>query len=195
MKQNLKMLGQLQGLEVFVTVAEARGFSAAARKLGISPSAASQAVRGLEERLGVTLLLRTTRSVNLTEAGQQLLRRVAPALNETHAALDAAKDARGGVHGTFRVTVGRVTLPLVVEPVLGPLLTEHPELQIEVSVDDRLMDIVAAGFDAGIRLEEAIEPDLAAVRLTPPFRFVVAGAPAYFAKHARPKKATRLARA
>src|SRR6478735_8946 len=118
------MLGQLQGLEVFVTVAEARGFSVAARKLGISPSAASQAVRGLEERLGVTLLLRTTRSVNLTDAGQQLLRRVAPALNETHAALDAAKEARGGVQGTFRVTVGRVTLPLVVEPVLGPLLAE-----------------------------------------------------------------------
>lgn len=182
------MLGQLQGLEVFVTVAESRGFSAAARKLGISASAASQAVKALEERLGVTLLVRTTRSVNLTEAGQQLLRRVGPALTETTAALRDAKESRQRVQGTFRITVGRVSLGLVVEPVLPVLLERHPQLSVEVSVDDRFVDIVKDGFDAGIRLEEAIEPDLAAVRLLPPFRLVVAGAPAYLAKHGRPKK-------
>jgi DNA-binding transcriptional LysR family regulator len=182
------MLSQLQGLEVFVAVAQERGFSAAARKLGVSPSAASQAVRGLEERLGVTLLLRTTRSVNLTEAGQQLLARVSPALSETHAALREVKQALGRVQGTFRLTAGRVTVPLVVEPLLGPLLARYPELSIEVSADDRFVDLVEEGFDAGIRLEEAIEPDLTAVRLSPPFRLVVAGAPRYLEKHGRPKK-------
>jgi DNA-binding transcriptional LysR family regulator len=181
------MLGQLNGLEVFVTVAEKRGFSAAARGLGISASAASQAVRALEERLGVALLVRTTRSVNLTEAGQQLLARVAPALGETHAALRDVKQALGRVQGTFKLTVGRVNVPLVVEPLLGPLLADYPELTIEVSVNDRFVDIVKEGFDAGIRLEEAIEPDLAAVRLLPPFRLLVVGAPSYLARCGRPK--------
>ncbi|MDF3071382.1 MAG: Transcriptional regulator, LysR family [Polyangiaceae bacterium] len=182
------MLGQLQGLEIFVIVAQERGFSAAARKLGVSASAASQAVRALEERLGVTLLLRTTRSVNLTEAGQQLLSRVGPALNETNAALRDVKQALGRVQGTFKLTVGRVNVPLVVEPLLRPLLANFPELSIEVSVNDRFVDIVKEGFDAGVRLEEAIEPDLAAVRLLPPFRLLVVGSPAYLALHGRPKK-------
>jgi DNA-binding transcriptional LysR family regulator len=186
------MLEQLQGLEIFVTVANLRGFSRAARKLGITPSAASQAVKGLEERLGVTLLVRTTRSVNLTEQGLRLLQRVAPALTEASAALRDAKESREGVQGTFRLTVGRVTVPLVVEPLLGPLLTRHPDLAVEVSVDDRFVDIVKEGFDAGIRLEEAIEPDLAAVRLLPPFRLVVAAAPAYLERHGRPKRPREL---
>jgi DNA-binding transcriptional LysR family regulator len=188
MKLSLQMLGQLQGLEVFVTVAEERGFSAAGRRLGVSASAASQAVRALEARLGVTLLLRTTRSVNLTEAGQQLLARVGPSLRETHAALRDVKQSLGRVQGTFRLTVGRVTLPLVVEPLLGPLLAAYPELSIEVSVDDRFVDIVKDGFDAGVRLEEALEPDLGAVRLLPPFRLLVVGSPAYLAQHGRPKR-------
>ena len=188
MKYYFMILGQLQGLETFVTVAEERGFSAAASKLGVSPSAASQAVRALEARLGASLLVRTTRSVNLTEAGQQLLSRVAPALAETRAALAEVHQADGVVQGTFRLTVGRVALPLAVEPLLPPLLEAHPRLAVEVSIDDRLVDIVEEGFDAGIRLEEAIEPDLAAVRLVAPFRLVVAGAPSYFAKRGRPKK-------
>jgi len=188
MKLTFMILGQLQGLEVFVSVAEARGFTAAARKLGISASAASQAVRALESRLGVTLLLRTTRSVNLTEAGQRLLARLAPALGEARAALSEVGEGRGVVQGTFRLTVGRSVVPFVVEPVLGPLLAAHPRLSVEISVDDRLVDIVKDGFDAGIRLEEAIVPDLMAVRLLPAFRLVIAGAPSYFEKHGRPRR-------
>jgi DNA-binding transcriptional LysR family regulator len=188
MKENFKMLGQLHGLEVFVAVAEERGFSAAARKLGVSPSAASQAVRALEGRLGATLLVRTTRSVNLTEAGQRLLARVAPALAEARAGLADVQDARGRVRGTFRLTVGRVALPLVAEPLLGPLLTRYPELSVEVSVDERLVDIVKEGFDAGVRLEEAIEPDLKAVRLLPAFRLLVVASPAYLELRGCPKQ-------
>lgn len=180
--------GQLQGLETFVAVAQERGFSAAARKLGVSPSAASQAVRALEARVGVSLMVRTTRSVNLTEAGKQLLARVAPALAEARAALSEANQTRGLVQGRLRLTVGRVSLPLVVEPVLGQLFVEHPQLEVEISVDDRLVNIVEHGFDAGIRLEESIEPDFAAVRLLNPFRLVIVGSPSYFAKHGKPKK-------
>lgn len=179
--------GQLQGLETFVVVAQERGFSAAARKLGVSASAASQAVRALEERVGVSLLVRTTRSVNLTEAGRQLLTRVAPALAEARAALGELNHVAGSVRGTLRLTVGRIMCPLVVEPVLPALLAEHPALVVDVSVDDRFVDIVEEGFDAGVRLEEAIEPDLTAARLLAPFRFVVVGAPAYLARRGRPK--------
>jgi DNA-binding transcriptional LysR family regulator len=187
-------LGQLQGLETFIAVAQERGFSAAARKLGVSASAASQAVRALEERVGVSLLVRTTRSVNLTEAGQQLLGRVAPALAEARAALGELTQEQGGVRGTLRLTVGRVMAPLVVEPVLPALLAAHSELMVDVSVDDRLVDIVAEGFDAGVRLEEAIEPDLTAARLHAPFRFVVVGAPSYLARRGRPKQPKDLLR-
>lgn len=180
--------GQLQGLETFVAVAQERGFSAAARKLGVSASAASQAVRALEERVGVSLLVRTTRSVNLTDAGRQLLSRVAPALSEARAALGELNQVAGSVRGTLRLTVGRVMLPLAVEPVLPALLAAHPELSVDVSVDDRFVNIVDESFDAGVRLEEAIEPDLTATRLLPPFRFVVAGAPSYLARRGRPQK-------
>jgi DNA-binding transcriptional LysR family regulator len=172
----------------FVAVAERRGFSAAARVLSVSPSALSQAVRLLEERVGVPLLVRTTRSVNLTEAGRRLYERVAPALRETEAALDEARGSADVVQGTLRITAGRVAVPLVIDPVLAPLLAAHPRLSVEVDVDDRFVDIVARGFDAGVRLHEAIDPDLTAVRLTPPFRFVVAGSPAYLNRHGRPQR-------
>lgn len=180
--------GPLQGLETFVVVAQERGFSAAARKLGVSPSAASQAVRALEERVGVSLLVRTTRSVNLTEAGQQLLARVAPALAEARSALGELNQSSAAVRGTLRLTVGRVMCPLAVEPVLPVLLAAHPELTVDVSVDDSFVNIVERGFDAGVRLEEAIEPDLTAARLLPPFRFVIAAAPSYLARRGRPKQ-------
>jgi DNA-binding transcriptional LysR family regulator len=188
MKHSFMIGSQLHGLETFVAVARERGFSAAARKLGISPSAASQAVRALERRVGAALLARTTRSVNLTEAGQQLFARVAPALHDATAALNEVTESRGAVKGTLKLTVGRIVLPLAVEPVLPVLLAAHPDLSVEVSVDDRLVDIVEQGFDAGVRLEESIEPDLGAARLVPPFRFVVAGAPSYLARHGRPKQ-------
>jgi DNA-binding transcriptional LysR family regulator len=178
----------LRGAEAFVAVAEARSFSAAARSLGVTPSALSQSVRALEERLGVTLLSRTTRSVRVTDAGHRLLDRLSPALRETAIALDEARDSGDVVRGTLRITGSRVTIPLFIEPILQPLLTTYPELSLDVDVEDRFVDIVAGGFDAGIRISESIQPDLVTVRLSPPFRFVVVGAPSYFAEHPRPRR-------
>lgn len=178
----------LSGLEAFLAVAEKRGFSAAARALGVSASALSQAVSGLEARVGVPLLIRTTRSVNLTETGRRLFERARPALRETLAAIDEASATRGVAKGTLRITLGRIGNPILIEPLLAPLLAAHPELSLEVSVDDRFVDIVESGFDAGIRLSEAIAPDLVAVRLTPPFRWIVAGTPGYLARRGRPER-------
>jgi DNA-binding transcriptional LysR family regulator len=178
----------LSALLAFVTVADRLGFSAAARELGVSPSALSQQIRGLEEAVGVPLFVRTTRSVALTEAGRRLHARVGPALRESLEALEEAASDASEVHGTLRLTVGRVAAPLVLAPLVGPLLAAHPQLSVEVSIDDRFVDIVAEGFDAGVRLAEALSPDMVAVRLTPPFRLLVAGSPAYFRRHGRPRR-------
>lgn len=177
-----------RGTQAFVAVAAHQSFSAAARALGVTPSALSQSVRAFEARLGVPLFVRTTRSVGLTDAGRRLYERLRRALAEADAALDEARGSADVAQGTLRISSGRLTVPLVIEPVLGPLLAEHPRLSVEVSVDDRFVDIVAGGFDAGIRLSEAIEPDYAVVRLTPPFRLLVAGSPGYFARHGRPRR-------
>ncbi len=180
-------MDDLRGAQAFVAVAEQRSFSGAARAAGVTPSALSQAVRSFEDRLGVPLLIRTTRSVGLTDAGRRLLERLTPALRETGAALAEARGSAEVVQGTLRITAGRLTVPLVVEPILPALLQRHPALSIEVSVDDRFVDIVTEGFDAGIRLSESIQSDFTVVRLTPPFRLLVAGAPSYFAWHGRPR--------
>ncbi len=184
----------LRGALAFVTVAQHRSFTDAGRALGVTASALSQSVRALEQRIGLLLLVRTTRSVSLTDAGQRLYQRLAPALKETAAAIEEARGAGDVVRGTLRLTLGHLTVSVILEPVLKPLLARHPELSVELSVEDRFVDIVAEGFDAGIRLSEAIEPDLTAVRLTPPFRLVVAGAPAYFARHGRPQQPRDLLR-
>jgi DNA-binding transcriptional LysR family regulator len=181
-------MDDLRGTQAFVAVAEQGSFSAAARAVGVTPSALSQAVRGLEDRLGVPLLVRTTRSVGLTDAGRRLFERLTPALRETGAALAEARGAADVVQGTLRISAARLMVPLVIEPVLRPLLDRHPALSVEVSVEDRFVDIVAEGFDAGIRLSESIESDFTVVRLTPPFRLLVAGAPGYFARHPRPRR-------
>jgi DNA-binding transcriptional LysR family regulator len=174
------------GMTAFLAVAERGGFSAAARALGLSPSAVSQAVRTLEQRVGVPLVVRTTRSVRLTEAGEVLARKAAPAFASVGEAVEEAAGHAGQVAGTLRLTVGRIAVPLVVEPVLSEVLARHPRLALDVSVDDRLVDIVAERFDAGVRLSESIEPDLTAVRITPPFRFVVVASPAYLARRGVP---------
>lgn len=176
------------GMTAFLAVAERRGFSAAARALGRSPSAVSQAVRALEQRVGVPLVVRTTRSVRLTEAGEALARKAAPAVASVGEAVEETAGRAGEVAGTLRLTVGRIAVPLVVEPVLERILTLHPRLAVDVSVDDRLVDIVAERFDAGVRLSESIEPDLAAVRITPPFRFVIVASPAYLTRRGTPTR-------
>ncbi|MFZ5895105.1 MAG: LysR substrate-binding domain-containing protein [Myxococcota bacterium] len=183
---------ETRGVTAFVAVAEQRSFSGAARTLGVTASALSQSVRALEERVGVPLFARSTRSVNLTEAGQRLFERLRPALRETEAALEEARASLDVAQGTLRLTAGRLTVPLVIEPVLPALLREHPKLSVELSIDDRFVDIVELGFDAGVRLNEAIQPDFTVVRLTPPFRLLVAGAPSYFAKRPRPHSPSEL---
>lgn len=181
-------LGQLNGLMAFLAVADKRGFSAASRALGVSPSALSQAVRGLEARMGTPLLVRTTRSVNLTDAGRRLRERVGPSLHEALAAVEEVQGGADRVTGTLRLTVPRIAVPLVIEPVVPGLMARHPELEVDVSVDDRNVDIVADGYDAGVRLSESVEKDLVAVRVTPPFRFIMVGSPAYLARKGRPQR-------
>jgi DNA-binding transcriptional LysR family regulator len=175
-------------------VAEHGSFSAAARALGVTASALSQSVRALEERIGVPLFVRTTRRVSLTEVGRRLKTRLAPALKETASALDEARSSRDVAQGTLRLSVGSIMVPLVIEPVLPTLLAEHPKLEVEVTIDDRFVDIVEAGFDAGVRLNEAIPPDFSAVRLTSPFRLLVAGSPGYLARRGRPRRPSDLHR-
>jgi DNA-binding transcriptional LysR family regulator len=192
-KQDLKVSERAaepswRALEAFVAVAEGKSFSAAARRLGVSPSALSQAVRGLEQQLGTPLLMRTTRSVNVTEAGERLLSRVAPALLSAREALRAVKPGAEVVTGRLRLNIPRLAIAPVLQPLLAAFCSRYPGVDLDVTVDDRLVDIVAAGFDAGIRLSETMERDMTAVRLTPPFRFVVVGAPRYLRARGRPKK-------
>jgi DNA-binding transcriptional LysR family regulator len=181
-------------LQVFLTVARARSFSGAARELGVSTSAVSQAVRQLEERLRVVLLSRTTRSVSVTDAGRRLVEGAGPALGQALAALGEASAQPGETVGRLRLTVPRAAVPFVIEPVLPILRERHPRIEVEVSVDNHFVDIVAEGFDAGVRLSEAIERDMVQVRLTQAFRFVVVGSPAYLARRGVPARPEDLLR-
>ncbi|GAB2563077.1 LysR family transcriptional regulator [Dyella jejuensis] len=176
----------LDGLVVFLTVAEYRGFRAAARHLGITPSAVSQAIRTLEERVGAPLFSRTTRSVRLTEAGERLLAHARPAVDMLTAGLDAASGLGGEITGRLRINMPRPILPLLVNRLLPDFLDAHPNVELELVGDDRPIDIVEEGFDAGIRLGNFVQIDMVAMWLTPPERFVVVGAPALFRKHGRP---------
>lgn len=179
-------LDQLNGLLAFMTVAEKRGFSAAARALGVSPSALSQSVRALEARVGTALFVRTTRAVALTEAGERLLRRCGPGLREAIAAVEEAGKIDGQIVGRIRLTVPRIALPFL-EPIVTHLHREHPGITLEISVDDKFVDLVAERYDAGIRLAESMEKDMVAVRIVPPFRFAVVASPSYLTKRERPK--------
>lgn len=176
----------LDGLVMFLTVAECQGFRPAARHLGITPSAVSQAIRSLEKRVGAPLFSRTTRSVRLTEAGERLLAHARPAVEMLTAGLDAASDLGGEVTGRLRVNVPRPTLPLLVNRLLPDFLDAYPNVELELIGEDRPIDIVEEGFDAGIRLGNFVQIDMVAVRLTPPERFVVVGSPALFRAHGRP---------
>jgi DNA-binding transcriptional LysR family regulator len=189
LKEDLKVDGpSWRALEAFLAVAERRSFSAAARALGVSPSALSQSVRALEQRLGGTpLLLRTTRAVRPTEAGERLQARLAPALQAARAALREVHAGPEVISGRLRLNCPRIAIAPVLRPMLAGFCARYPAVEVEASIDDRLVDIVAAGFDAGIRLSETMERDMTAVRLTPPFRFVVVGSPRYLRAHGRPR--------
>lgn len=181
-------------LNAFLAVARLRSFSAAARELGVSRSAVSQAVRQLEEQLKVVLLARTTRSVSLTDAGRRLVDGTAPALRQVAAALSEVAAQPGETVGRLRLSVPRAAVPFVIDPVLPTFCARHPRIEVEVHVEDRLVDIVAEGYDAGVRFTEAIERDMVQVRLTGSFRFVVVGSPEYLARAGAPQRPEDLLR-
>src|SRR5438128_6892326 len=177
----------LYDLAAFAVVAEQGSFTRAAAELGMSQSALSHAMKALEERLGVRLLSRTTRSVSTTEAGETMLRSLRPALEDIASGVDAVGAMRGKASGTVRVTATRHAVSKVVMPKLPRFLASHPDIRVEMIVEDRLIDIVAERFDAGIRFGDIVEKDMIAVRIGPDIRMSVVGAPSYFADHRVPR--------
>ena len=183
----------LYDLAAFAVVAEHGSFTRAAAELGMSQSALSHALKALEERLGVRLLSRTTRSVSTTEAGETLLRSLRPALDEISSGVNAVGALRGKPSGTVRVTATKHAVSSVVMPVLPRFLASHPDIRLDIIVDDNLTDIVADRIDAGIRFGDIVEKDMIAVRIGPDIRMAVVGAPSYFADHPVPKTPRDLA--
>jgi DNA-binding transcriptional LysR family regulator len=180
-------VASLDDLTAFVAVAEHRSFTRAAAKLRVTQSALSQTARGLEARLGIRLLNRTTRSVSPTEAGERLLRAVGPRLEEIEAEMAALSELRDRPSGTVRITAHDHAVRAVLWPVFEKLLPDYPDIKVEVVIDYGLTDIVAERFDAGVRAGEMVGKDMVAVRIGPDMRSAIVGAPSYFAKRTRPK--------
>lgn len=170
-----------------VMVAREQSFTRAAAKLGVSQSALSHSIRGLEERLNTRLLTRTTRSVAPTEAGERLIQNVGPMIADIEKALLQLTDEQGKPSGNIRITAGEHALASTLWPLLKPFLQAYPEVNVELSVDNTLTDIVSGRFDAGVRLGEQVEKDMVAVRIGPDWRMVVVAAPDYFAQHGVPE--------
>jgi DNA-binding transcriptional LysR family regulator len=177
----------LSALATFLVVAEERSFTRAAKRQGVSPSAVSHSIRALEEDVGVRLLARTTRSVSLTEAGEQLLGRLRPALTEVGETLEEISGRRDKTAGRVRLLLPRLAIHSVLAPKLGKLSREYPEIILDVTTDDSRRDIVAEGFDAGIHFGEYIQKDMIAVRVSPDQRPAIVGSPAYLEEHPRPQ--------
>lgn len=177
----------LSVLSAFLTVAEERSFTRAAKRLGVTPSAMSHAIRGLEEGIGVRLLARTTRSVTPTDAGEQLRARLRPALAEIREALDQISGLRDKPSGRVRLLVPRLAATTVLAPKLGQFTNDYPEIVLDITADDSRIDIVAEGFDAGIHYGEFIEKDMIAVRVSRDHRAAIVGSPAYFKSQPTPK--------
>ncbi|NNA99728.1 LysR family transcriptional regulator [Pseudomonas fragi] len=173
-------------LAIFAVVAQERSFTRAAARLGMSQPALSRAMRQLEERLGVRLLARTTRSVAPTQAGEHLLQVIAPRFDEINNELALLSKFRDRPAGKLRITAGEHAAIAVLQPVLAQLLPDHPDLSIEIIVDYGLTDIVAEGYDAGVRLGEQVAKDMIAMRIGPDMRMAVVGSPAYFSRYPKP---------
>jgi DNA-binding transcriptional LysR family regulator len=176
----------MDGMAVFVSVAEARNFRVAGERLGVSASAVSQSLRKLEERLGVSLVHRSTRSVRLSEAGERLYAAVRPALADVEAAVAAVGELSDAPRGTLRLLISTTADPVLARLPLADFLTAHPHVGLDVVVSDGAVDTVAAGYDAGIQLGEVIDRDMIAVPVTGDIRMTVVGSPAYFARHPKP---------
>ncbi|MFM0133798.1 LysR family transcriptional regulator [Paraburkholderia sediminicola] len=188
MKQNFTVRqGALDGVEVLLSVAQHRSFRRAAAELGVTPSAVSQTVRVLEARIGAALFIRTTRSVGLTEAGERFLSHAKPAFDELVAASEVARGLGQRPTGLLRLSVPRAVMPILLEPLIASFCQAYPEVEVEISTSKELIDLAAEGFDAGIRLGQFVDADMVAVPLTPPFRLIVVGSPAYFAARSRPR--------
>lgn len=174
-------------LQACLVVARSRSFTRAAAQLGVSPSALSHSMRGLEERLGIRLLTRTTRSVSPTEAGERLLRTVGPRFEEVEAELSALNELRQKPAGTVRITADDHSAVTILWPKLGKILPRYPDLRVEINIESGLIDIAAQRFDAGVRLGEQVAKDMVSVRIGPDVRFAVVGTKSYFAKRPVPK--------
>jgi DNA-binding transcriptional LysR family regulator len=174
-------------LLAFIAVARERSFTRAAARLGVSQSALSHTVRGLEERLGLRLLTRTTRSVAPTEAGERLLRSTGPRLDEIEAELAALCALREKPAGTIRITAGEHAAETILWPAVARLLPEYPDITVEIAIESGLTDIVTQRYDAGVRLGEQVAKDMIAVRVGPDLRMAVFGSPGYFARHPAPR--------
>lgn len=177
----------LEGLTTFFAVAEQQSFSAAAVKLGVSPSAVSQSIRSLEHRLHTVLFNRTTRSVSLTEVGAQYLERIGPSLRDLLAAAEEIQEVGQEPSGLLRLNVPRSGYMIALQPLLREFLDLYPKVNVELSLDNRLVDIVAAGFDAGIRFGDLVEKDMIAVKIGPPISAYVVASPQYLERHGVPE--------
>lgn len=177
----------LTGLPALVAVADRKSFTAAAAALRVSPSAVSQAIRALETRVGVRLLQRTTRSVGLTDAGERFLARLRPALASVNDAFEALGELRARPAGTLRLNVPRMAYQLLLEPRLPDFLAAHPDIDLDLHIDDAFVDIIADGFDAGVRLGEMVQREMVALPIGPKLEMAVVGSPSYFAHHPRPR--------
>lgn len=178
----------LSELAAFDAVARHRSFRRASEERGVTASAISHAVSNLEARVGIRLLNRTTRSVSLTDAGAKLLAQLSPAFDDIGAALDALNQFRDTPFGKVRINAPNSVAPFVLGPVVGKLIAENPNLELEIIATDRLIDIVEEGFDAGIRLGESLRDGMTAVKIEPRIRFAVVGSPAYFARRSIPEQ-------
>jgi DNA-binding transcriptional LysR family regulator len=176
----------LDDLQTFVVVAEAGSFTRAAAELGVSQSAVSYSIRSLEQRLGVRLISRTTRSLSMTDAGEKLLRSLAPAFAQINNGIEAITSDQGRPTGKVRISVSRQAAQAVIWPMLPAFLTRYPGVEVELSLDEGLADIVAGRFDAGIRLGERLEKDMIGVRVGPELRMALVASPAYFTERPIP---------
>jgi DNA-binding transcriptional LysR family regulator len=177
----------LANLPIVLAVAERNGFGAAAKQLGMTPSNVSHAVRLVEDRLGTPLFARSTRSVALTEAGHALLAQLAPAIDDMDRAWESQRSRKGRPSGRLRLTIPKVAQPGILTHILAEMTRRYPDVTVEAYTEDALSDVVGEGFDAGIRSGDVIAGDMVSVRLTPPFRTVIAASPGYIARKGRPK--------
>src|SRR6201995_571015 len=177
----------LRDLDAFVSIARTRNFRRVALGQRVSFSSLSQRLRGLEERLGLRLLKRTTRSVALTEAGKLLLARVAPAMHDVNGALDEVRGLRGVPSGRLRMNAPPPAIVLALAPMVAPFLASHPQIDFEIVGESSFVDIVAQGYDAGVRYGEHLAQDMIAVGLGPPQRYALVASPDYVARRGRPK--------